>query len=122
MGSGGDELTVEWQFEDYHTYLTREDAQDALDRAISSRDVTLETRDAALFLRAAQTKQAPASATATTYNFTRLWIDHFVPDPIRNSWLPLADVGSNAAAQTDADLLYLLGPLPEYLLDSDTDE
>ena len=124
MGGGGDELTVEWQFAGYHTYLTREDAQNALDWAISSIDVTLETRDAVIFLRSAQTQQAPASAsppTAAAYNFTRLWIDNFV-HPIRNSWLPLADAGSNAAAQTDADLLYLLGPLPKYLLESDTDE
>ena len=124
MGGGGDELTVEWQFAGYHTYLTREDAQDALDWAISSIDVTLETRDAVIFLRSAQTQQAPASAsppTATEYNFTRLHIDDFV-HPIRNSWLPLADAGSNAAAQTDADILHLLGPLPKYLLESDTDE
>ena len=119
MGGSDDELTVEWQFAGYHTYLTREDAQDALDWAISSIDVTLETRDAVIFLRSAHTQQTPVSAsppTATAYNFTRLWIDHFV-HPIRNSWLPLADAGSTAA-QTDADLLYLLGPLPEYLLDS----
>lgn len=126
MGSGEDEITVEWLFAGYHTYLTREDAQDALDRAISNRDVTLETRDAVIFLRSAQSQQAPASAsplTARAYNFTRLWLfDDFVPDPIRNSWLPLDGAGSNAAAQTDADLLYLLGPLPEYLLESDTYE
>lgn len=112
MGSGGDEITVEWQFD---TYLTREEAQDHLEWRLQRRDTARETRDAALFLQVSQ--QASDSATATAYKFTRLWIDYFVPDPTSKSWLPLANAGSTAA-QTDADLLYLLGPLPEYLSDS----
>ena len=119
MGSGGDEITVEWQFTGKHTYLTREEAQDWLTWHLRDRDTARETRNAALFLQVEQ--QASQSATATAYNFTRLWADDFVPDPTSKSWLLLADAES-AAAQTDDALLYLLGPLPEYMLGSDPAE
>ena len=119
-GSGGDELTVEWQFagvwpkEGRHTYLTREDAQTALEW-LPNRDVTLETRDAVIFLQAAQPQQAPASAsraTAATYNFTRIYSNDYALHESSRPWLPLADASSNTAAQSDAEPVYLLGSDP----------
>lgn len=119
MGGGGDEITVEWQFD---THLTREEAQNELAWRLQNRDTARETRDAALFLQVAQQASGSASSSpAATYKFTRLLIDYLIPDPTSNSWLPLADAESTAA-QTDADLLYLLGPLPEYMLGSDPAE
>ena len=127
-GSGGDELTVEWQFagvwplEGRHTYLTREDAQNALDGTIANRDVTLETRDAVIFLQTAQPQQPPASAsspTATAYNFTLINSNGYTLNHTSRPWLPLADAAAAAAtAQTDDDLMYLLGPDPDEETDS----
>ena len=124
-GSGGDEIIVEWQFagvwpkEGIHTYLTKEDAQDVLERAlaiIADRDVTLlETRDAVIFLRAAQPQQSPdgaSRATAAAYNFTLINSNEYTLNHNSRPWLPLADAGPNAAAQSDAEPVYLLGSDP----------
>ena len=125
-GSGGNELTVEWQFagvwpkEGRHTYLTREDAQSALEW-LSNRDVTLETRDAVIFLQSAQPPQASASAsraTAAAYNFTRIYSNEYTLNQSSRPWLPLADAGSNAAAQSEVEPVYLLGSYPTAETDS----
>ena len=112
-GSGGDALSVEWQFgqawmfEDGHAYPTKEQAQRALTSQLEHRNSTWETRDALLFLQAAQPPPSSASAPTDTYKFTRIWFNHYTLDATDKPWLPLAD-----AAQTDAEPSYLLDSKP----------
>lgn len=102
-GSGGDALSVEWQFgqawmfEHGHTYPTKEQAQRALTSQLERRNAARETRDALLFLQAAQLPPGSASAPTDTYKFTRIFFNHYTLDATDKPWLPLAD-----AAQTDA--------------------
>ena len=110
-GSGGDALSVEWQFgqawmfEHGHTYPTKEEAQRALALQLEHRNATWETLDALLFLQAAPPPPGSASAPNDTYKFTRIWFNHYTLDATDKPWLPLANAAQAAAA-------------PAYLLDS----
>ena len=94
-------------FEDGHTYPTKEEAHDALASRLEYRDATLESRDALLFLQISQRSSESASEAAATYKFTRIWFNDYMLDATDKPWLPLA-----AAAQTDAEPVYLLDSKP----------
>ena len=112
-GNGDDEIIVEWSFvgewprEGKHTFLTREEAQDALTGGLAGRDTSLETRDSVLFLVAAQQNGGTSGAAATEYNFTRYASNEYALGENSKPWLPLAEFDSGASGQNDGEPMYL---------------
>ena len=114
-GSGDNELSVKWHFvgvwprEGRHTFLTREDAQDALTGSLAGRDASLETRDAVLFLKIAPHRDDASGASPTEYIFTRYASNEYTLNETSKPWLPVAEF---AGASADGDPVYLLDSKP----------
>ena len=112
-GSGSNEISVEWPFagewpfEGMHTFLTEEEARDALAVGIDQRDTAWESRDAVLFLRVGQ-QRGVIGATGAAYNFTTFVTNEYTLDGVNKPWLPSDQAIPAALGQTDEQAAYLL--------------
>lgn len=112
-GSGSNEISVEWPFagewpfEGMHTFLTEQEARDALMVGLDERDATWERRDAVLFLQVRQQRDVIGS-TDTTYNFTTFVTNEYTLDGTNKPWLPSDQADAGVLGQTDEQVAYLL--------------
>lgn len=106
-GGGGNEISVEWPFAGRHTFVTEEEALDALMLGLDQRDTALEKRDAVVFLQMAE-QRGVIGATGAIYRFTTFASNDYTLDGNNKPWLPSNQAVSGALDETDEQISYLL--------------